>query len=86
MDHYLYCLDAETGAEIWKRKFGGAMAEQPTLDAANGILYVGAFDGKVYAVDAETGEPVEGFEDSMHELHWADRYWPDLQARHQSSG
>jgi outer membrane protein assembly factor BamB len=60
MDHYLYCLDAETGQEIWKEKVGGAMAAQPILE--DGILYVGAFDGKVYAIRADTGEPVEGFD------------------------
>jgi outer membrane protein assembly factor BamB len=36
------------------------MAAQPTLE--DGILYVGAFDGKVYAIHADTGEPVEGFD------------------------
>jgi outer membrane protein assembly factor BamB len=60
MDHHLYCLDAETGQEIWKEEVGGAMAAQPILE--DGILYVGAFDGKVYAIRADTGEPVEGFD------------------------
>jgi serine/threonine-protein kinase len=59
MDHDLYCLDAESGQMLWKTELGGAMAARPILE--DGILYMGAFDGKEYALHADTGEPVEGF-------------------------
>ena len=72
MDHYVYCLDAETGSEIWKSKVGGAMAAQPTLDAARGILYVGAFDGQAYALRAESGEVVEGFKFRAGNWIWSE--------------
>lgn len=69
MDHVLYCLDAETGEEIWKTEVGGAMAVQPLLE--NGILYAGAFDGLVYAIEADTGELVEGFEFQAENWIWS---------------
>jgi len=49
MGHYLYCLDAESGQVLWEREIGAAMAKSPTLE--DGILYVGAFDGKVHAIE-----------------------------------
>ena len=69
MDHYLYCLDAETGEEIWKTEVGGAMASEPLL--VDGILYVGAFDGKVHAIKADSGELVEGFAFQAENWIWA---------------
>jgi outer membrane protein assembly factor BamB len=70
-DHHLYCLDAETGEMFWKHQVGGAMAGQPTLDAARGIVYVGAFDAKVYAVDADTGERFENFDFKAENWIWS---------------
>jgi outer membrane protein assembly factor BamB len=69
MDHHLYCLDAETGEEIWKTEVGGAMAKQPLL--VDGILYAGAFDGKVTAIKADSGELVEGFDFSAANWIWS---------------
>ena len=37
----------------WKVKTGGAVYSSPAL--ADGVVYIGSNDGKVYAVDAETG-------------------------------
>jgi len=69
MDHHLYCLDAETGEEIWKTEVGGAMASEPLL--VDSILYVGAFDGKVHAMKADSGELVEGFEFQAENWIWS---------------
>jgi outer membrane protein assembly factor BamB len=47
------------------------MSEQPTLDLVNGVVYVGAFDARVYAVDAATGEAVEGFDFKAENWVWS---------------
>jgi outer membrane protein assembly factor BamB len=70
MDHYLYCLDAESGELIWEHEVGGAMAANPTLE--DGILYVGAFDGQLYAVNADSGQRVEGFEFQAGNWIWSE--------------
>jgi outer membrane protein assembly factor BamB len=64
MDHRLYCLDAETGTPAWEAPFetGGAMAAQPVLDASGRVLYVGDFDGRVYAVETSSGLALSGFD------------------------
>jgi outer membrane protein assembly factor BamB len=66
MDHHLYSLDAESGDLIWEQELGGALAAPPrladNLTLEDGILYIGAFDGRVHAVRADTGEIVEGFD------------------------
>ena len=69
MDHYIYCLDAETGEQIWKTEVGGAMAKQPLL--VDGILYAGAFDGKVHAIKADSGELVAGFAFQAENWIWS---------------
>jgi outer membrane protein assembly factor BamB len=71
-NHYLYCLDGQSGQEIWKREVGGAMAAQPSLDAKRGILYVGAFDGRVYAIHADSGELVDGFAFRAENWIWSE--------------
>jgi outer membrane protein assembly factor BamB len=75
MDHHLYSLDAESGDLIWKQKLGGAMAAPPRLGDGftleDGILYIGAFDGRVHAVKADTGEIVEGFEFLAENWIWS---------------
>jgi outer membrane protein assembly factor BamB len=68
MDHHVYALDAETGEQLWSTKVGGAMAAPPILE--DGILYVGAYDAKVYAIHADSGELVDGFGDSFAAGNW----------------
>ena len=54
--HTLYKLNATTGAVIWT--YGGATApinSSPSIDVANSIVYVGANDGALHAVDLRTG-------------------------------
>lgn len=53
-DH-LFCLDAETGAELWRFPVGGLVRASPSV--ANGLVYFGADDNRFYALDAVTGEP-----------------------------
>ncbi len=66
-NHYVYALDATSGALRWKMlvshdPFQAPESNQP-LDLGvlappvidNGILYVGARDGKLYALDATSG-------------------------------
>ena len=55
-DRYLYCLDAKTGAVVWKVENTGTCTE---LSYLNGILYyLGGGDGLLHAVDANTGRHV----------------------------
>jgi outer membrane protein assembly factor BamB len=75
MDHHLYSLDAESGELIWEQKMGGALAAPPrladNLTLGDGILYIGAFDGRVHAVRAETGEIVEDFDFMAKNWIWS---------------
>jgi outer membrane protein assembly factor BamB len=69
MDHYLYCLDAESGQEMWKTEMSGAMAAPPILE--DGILYVGTFDGQVQALYADSGAEVEDFAFQAENWVWS---------------
>ena len=40
----------------WQVTLGGAMVSSPTL--VNGVAYVGAYDGSIYAIKASTGEKI----------------------------
>jgi outer membrane protein assembly factor BamB len=51
---YMVALDAETGEEIWRFE-AGVVESSPLL--ADGVLYFGTFDDKLYALDAESGKP-----------------------------
>jgi outer membrane protein assembly factor BamB len=77
MDHHVYCLDAESGQQIWQVEVGGAMAAMPALDAENGVLYVGAFDGRLYALDAGSGEKIEGFDFQAENWIWSEVLFGD---------
>ena len=52
---YLVALDADTGKRLWR--FRAGVNESSPL-VANGIVYFGTWDGKVYALDAERHKPV----------------------------
>jgi outer membrane protein assembly factor BamB len=71
MDHNVYALDAETGAEVWSTEVGGAMAASPTLAEQEGILYVGAFDGRVHALQADSGEMIDSFRFQADNWIWS---------------
>lgn len=55
-DHYLYALNAATGAYIWSYKTGGKIDSSPAV--ADGIVYIGSEDHKVYALNATTGAKI----------------------------
>ncbi len=52
---FLYCVDAETGKEIWKFEMGGAISVAPAI--ADGKVFAGQQGGErfFYCVDSETG-------------------------------
>jgi outer membrane protein assembly factor BamB len=52
-DHNLYAFDATTGARLWAAPTGAQVLSSPAV--ANGVVYVGADDGKLYAFDAVRG-------------------------------
>jgi len=55
---YVYCVDADTGAEIWNQTTPLDTCGSPTV--ANGITYVTTYnfygDGDIYAMNADTGD------------------------------
>jgi len=50
----LHALDTETGERRWTADGPAGVASSPTAHV--GTVYVGSVDGRVYAVDSETGE------------------------------
>lgn len=54
-DHYVYALDAASGAMRWKFLTGDVVHATPAV--AGGIVYVGSWDRYLYALDAATGKP-----------------------------
>jgi len=46
-DGYLYGLNRETGALVWRYRTGGAIAAGPAV--ADGKLYVGSTDRRLHA-------------------------------------
>jgi len=55
---FLFCVDAETGKEIWKFEMGGAISVGPAI--GEGKVFAGQQGGErfFYCVDADTGELV----------------------------
>ena len=47
-------FNAATGAVVWTYTTGSAVFSSPAV--ANGLVYVGSFDDKVYALNASTGD------------------------------
>lgn len=53
-DRFLYCLDINTGQVLWKEQNTGTCSP---ISYLNGVLYyLGGGDGKLHAVDADTGK------------------------------
>jgi outer membrane protein assembly factor BamB len=67
-DRLLYCLDADTGAEIWTFSGGNGTETTPqkwfwaTPVQVNGYIYAPNMDGKVYVVSATDGSLVTTFD------------------------
>lgn len=53
-DGWVYCLDAETGQELWKIPVKGS--KMPAITGKD--VFIGSFDGVLYRVDIESGEIV----------------------------
>ncbi len=53
-DDKVYCLDAATGAELWRFFTEGPVRLAPTVQG--GRVYFGSDDGCVYSLDATTGK------------------------------
>ncbi len=52
---YLYCLDEQTGSEIWKNPLGSGYGSISGGVIANGNLYCGGTDGYVYCINTSDG-------------------------------
>jgi len=50
-DRNFYCLDAETGEELWRLETGGLIPLDPIV--GGGVIYFTSFDHNLYAVDTE---------------------------------
>src|SRR3954454_12072396 len=53
----------QLGGVKWAFKAGGAIVTSPAI--ADGVVYIGALDGHVYAVDEATGKEKWNFKSSM---------------------
>ncbi len=56
VDHQVHCRRADTGETIWTFFTGGPVRLAPTL--AEGRVYFGSDDGRVYCLDGATGQPI----------------------------
>ncbi|MBN1399804.1 MAG: PQQ-like beta-propeller repeat protein [Anaerolineae bacterium] len=56
LDHHLYAIDRQTGAEAWQLDLGGSIPGSVTL--ADGLLFAGAVDQRLHVVRAEDGSEV----------------------------
>jgi outer membrane protein assembly factor BamB len=55
MDHTVYAVDPENGAQIWQsEELGGAIVGEPAL-SEDGILYTGTFGSEIIAINAQNG-------------------------------
>jgi len=52
----IYCIDANTGEELWSFFTGGPVRLAPTV--VGGLLYAGSDDGVAYCLNADSGELV----------------------------
>ncbi len=55
-DRNIYCVDANTGAEIWNFTIGSRVFSSPAV--VGGKVFTGADDGSIYALDANTGRQI----------------------------
>lgn len=53
-DHFLYALDATSGALKWKFQTNGRVTSSAAV--SRGVVYFGSYDSYFYAVDAATGQ------------------------------
>ena len=65
----MYALNAATGARLWSYTTGNSVYSSPAV--ANGVVYVGSYDGNVYAFDLSggTAAPARPAPASLHPDH-----------------
>ncbi len=68
-DNKVYCLDAETGDEIWNFSTGNAVKSTPSV--VDDVVYVGSTDGNFYAIDADSGEKQWNYTLSTYGQIWS---------------
>lgn len=62
-------LSQDRGEAVWSFRVPGGMDVASSIGAWQRIVYFGAFDGKVYALDAETGAPLGPAAAATEELY-----------------
>jgi outer membrane protein assembly factor BamB len=55
----VYSLDAATGARRWSVDIAAPIVSSPTV--ANGVLYIGSYDGNLYGLDMTNGKRIWRF-------------------------
>jgi outer membrane protein assembly factor BamB len=62
LDHHVYAVEAATGREIWRsERLTGAIPGRPAYDTVRQRMYVGTLDGKIHAIDADTGQLIDTY-------------------------
>jgi outer membrane protein assembly factor BamB len=65
LDLSVYGLDA-SGAKLWSTATVGFVTSSPALSRDERTLYIGSFDGRLYALDARTGAVLWSFRTTDH--------------------
>jgi len=55
-DNHLHCIDLETSEGVWRFNTRGSNMSNPAVDPEAGVVYTGSDSGRVYALDADSGE------------------------------
>ncbi|MEI6634627.1 MAG: PQQ-binding-like beta-propeller repeat protein [Chlamydiota bacterium] len=55
----LYCLDAKTGKEVWKKRFPERILTAPAI--SGGRLFIGRMDRRFVCLDAQSGDKIWEF-------------------------
>lgn len=58
-DGYFYCIDENTGSEVWKFKTDGSVASSPAIDRNK--IYFSSRDGFLYCLDIKSGKALWKF-------------------------
>ena len=58
--HNVTALNASTGVKVWSFATGSSVDSSPAV--ANGVVYIGSFNGNLYALNATTGAKLWGYD------------------------
>jgi len=56
-DHFIWCLDANSGEERWHFQTGGMVDATAVIE--NGACWIGGMDGNLYALDLQSGKKLQ---------------------------